>query len=136
MTLPIAILRIKNGGNVVLRVDDGTYTKDVIDPADAIVSLTVANNGTLTVAADGGTSYAWITGGAPAAYEVRVTATSGSMSSGTMATWLALSTTRSWTVERTVIGTKTCIATVEIGLLGTATMLETGTITMSSSVEP
>jgi len=128
-------MAMKGGGGVVLRVDDGTYTHDVINPQDATVSLSLNSSGVLTILADSGTSYNWVTGALPSGYEVRVTATVGSVSSGTVGSWLPLSTTRTWTVERTILGTKTATLTVEIGLLGASSVLEAGTITMSATVD-
>ncbi len=136
MTLPIKVMLVRgsSGGTPVLRLDDGTYTHDVIDPLDAAVDLSIDSSGSLTHTGDTGGSYAWISGGSPASYEVRAMATSGSVSTGTVGSWLPLSTTRSWSVERTTVGSKTVVLTVEIGLLGTSTALETASISMSATV--
>lgn len=48
------------------------------------------------------------------AFWVRVTPTSGTMSSGTTSSWLQLNSDRLWTVSRAVVGTKTCVCTIQI----------------------
>jgi hypothetical protein len=48
-------------------------------------------------------------------YEARVTVTVGSLSSGTTGSWLALTSTRDWTLQETTPGnTSNCTFTVEI----------------------
>ncbi len=140
MTLPIEILRMRGTGgggggpSPALRIDDGVYTYDALHPNDAFVSLTAGNDGTLTASGDNFASYAWITDGTPADYEVRCTVNSGSMSIGTVGSWLPCSTTRVWGVERLSVGTKTVTLTLEIGLVGTSTALESGDLTLSATV--
>ena len=131
-------LVMRGGGAAALRLDAATYTSDVLDPADALTRFTLNNTGAASVLANGitTTEYYWVTGGAPASYEARAVATTGSVSSGTVGSWLPLSANVAWAVERTVIGTKTCTLTVDIGLLGTATALKTASITLSATVEP
>lgn len=53
---------------------------------------------------------------APGSYEVRATVESGSVSSGTTGSWLALTSTRTWTVERTSTGVSEATILVEIRL--------------------
>ncbi len=47
-------------------------------------------------------------------YEVRATLNSGAVSSGTTGSWLALTSTRTWTVTRSVIGTSNANLTIEV----------------------
>lgn len=70
---------------------------------------------------------------APGTYEARVTVTSGSLSSGTTGTWLALTSNRTWTVTRDTVGTSTCVFTVEIRK-GSGSTLASATITLEAEV--
>ena len=47
-------------------------------------------------------------------YEVRATLNFGAVSSGTTGSWLALTSTRTWTVTRSVIGTANANLTIEV----------------------
>ena len=77
---------------------------------------------------------------APAAlsgdYEVRATISSGTLTSGTTGSWLALSTDRTWskTVESPATGT--CVFTVEIRRIGTTTTLDSATISITADATP
>lgn len=68
-------------------------------------------------------------------YEVRATLSSGSTPSGTLGSWLALSSNRSWSVTDSIDEgvDVTCVLLVEIGLAGTSTALDSATITLSAS---
>jgi hypothetical protein len=74
----------------------------------------------------------WIrpTSAAPGSYEVRATLNSGTLTSGTTGSWLALSTTREWTVERTLNGISSANLTIEIRR-GT-TVLDSATVTLTA----
>jgi hypothetical protein len=65
-------------------------------------------------------------------YEVLVTVTSGSLSTGTAGSWLALSSTQTWTRTATIGNSNTCVFTVEIRRVGTATVLDSATITLEA----
>jgi hypothetical protein len=75
----------------------------------------------------------WITpkSAAPSDYQVLATVTSGSLSSGTAGTWLALSTTRSWTRTQEFTGSSDCTLTIQIRK-GTGSVLTSATITLSA----
>lgn len=73
---------------------------------------------------------------APGLYEVRATVTAGALSSGTTGTWLALTTTRTWSVQRTTNGTSSCTMTIEIrnnggAVLGSCTVQMTAARTIA-----
>lgn len=65
-------------------------------------------------------------------YEVLVTVTSGSLSTGTAGSWLALSSTQTWTRTATIGTANTCVFTVEIRRVGTSTVLDSATITLEA----
>lgn len=79
----------------------------------------------------------WITPATNMAlYSARWTNTSGTLSSGTAGSWLALSTSRVWYVERSGInGTKSCTGTLDIALTSnTSVILATKSITLSAQI--
>ena len=108
------------------------------DPADAESGVMLENDGDLIeVDLSGNIDRGdWITPKSAAgnAYEARVTVNTGTLSTGTGGVWQALGTTRSWTVQQTVIGTKTANITVEIRLAITGLVLATKTVDITATV--
>lgn len=77
----------------------------------------------------------WLLSGAAADYEVMVTRTGGSGTlTGTTGSWLALSTTRTWSVNRPVssVGIDNATLSVSIRQVSTGTVLDTATIYLES----
>ena len=69
---------------------------------------------------------------APSDYEVRATLNSGTLSSGTTGSWLALSTTRAWTLTRFVVGAADPVElTIEIRK-GSGSVLDSTTVTLDA----
>lgn len=70
-------------------------------------------------------------------YEVYATLTSGSLSGGTVNTWLPITVTREWYVQETGnVGTETAALDFQVRKIGTTTVLDTWTITLEATVEP
>lgn len=93
------------------------------------------SNPTGTAMNDGGD---WITpkAAAGAAYECRATLISGTLTSGTTGSWLALSTTRTWGVNSgSPPGKKVCTFTLEIRRASDGVVLDTATITVDATAE-
>ena len=65
-------------------------------------------------------------------YECKVTVNSGSLSTGTSGSWLALSSTRTWTRARGSLGTDNVNFTVEIRQVGSSTTLKSATIDLTA----
>lgn len=65
-------------------------------------------------------------------YEAFVTVTSGTLSSGTAGSWVALSSNQTWTRTASIGTANTCIFTVDIRRVGTTTVLDTATITLEA----
>jgi hypothetical protein len=68
-------------------------------------------------------------------YQARFTETSGTVSSGTVGTFISLAAGASWFVSRSTAGNKTCVGTLEIRPNG-GSVLATATITMSATQSP
>ena len=69
-------------------------------------------------------------------YEVRAQETSGTVSTGTVGSWLSLGTTRTWSRAQTVNGTSTCELLIEIRLAASGVVLAAATITLEANKEP
>jgi hypothetical protein len=79
----------------------------------------------------------WITPkSAASGYEVFATLVSGTLTSGTTGSWLALSSSRSWNVNRSTFGTSTAVVGLQIRKVGTTTVLDSATITLEANWEP
>lgn len=72
----------------------------------------------------------WITpkSAAGANYEARATLVSGSIASGTLNTWLALSASRQWFCQQASIGTQSATLTIEIRNASTLSVLASASI--------
>jgi hypothetical protein len=133
-----AVLALAPTRSVALRVDDGSYEHNVIDPSDASVSFSLLGNGNASITGDTPTSYPVVTGEPISNFDVRITETSGTLSFCwiTVATWTNWTTTIEARVDKTTIGAaKTCTFTVELSLAGAATAIESGTITTTARVD-
>lgn len=116
----ISIRNFYGTSKVVYRLDADTYLDSALSPTDAGVTLNINSNGTVVVTSlNLGTlaSYNWITPTTGSTtYYVRATLTSGTFTSGTTGSWLALSSNRSWNTSYTSNspGNKMTTATFEI----------------------
>jgi hypothetical protein len=126
-----------------ISVSLGNYEFDdqaEIGPVTA--TMTFVNNGTLT-----GSFYTY--GAAPAnqwlntpdlvtaaLYEMKVSLVSGAVpSTGTMDTWQALGTTRTWTNVRSTFGGRTSVLLVKIRNIATTAEAASVTMTLSARVQ-
>lgn len=67
-------------------------------------------------------------------YEARATVTAGALTSGTTGSWVALTSTRDWTLQETVSGTAAlCTFTIELRPIGGAT-IASATIYLGATV--
>lgn len=116
----------------------GTTQSDNVASGTATVSYYLTSGGKeqysihLAAAVDIGD---WVVpNGSASAYECRMTMTGGTtFSSGDGAgTWLALSSTRSWTVTRSTVGTKQATAIIEIRDVATSTLRATSSIDITA----
>jgi hypothetical protein len=120
-----------------------THTQSEVTPTDATVSFTLESDGDIVVDDDFGSSLDigdWIDpkGAAGGAYECRMSTVSGTVSTGTVGSWLALSSSRGWSKTRTsdAAGTDTYVGTLEIRRTADAVVLDSATVTLNATVEP
>lgn len=115
----------------------------VADPQDAFAGYRLATDGIAysrsgpVISVYGAIASEWLV---PAnateadLYECFATLNSGTLTSGTTGSWLALTADRTWTVDRTTIGINSAQITVQIRLIGTTATLDSAVITMSAEV--
>jgi hypothetical protein len=101
---PISIQNFYGTSNVVYRLDDAFYSDTgLLNFFPAEVAFYVNSNGTIEAATFGSgiiDSYNWITPTTGSTtYFVRATLTSGSFTTGTTGTWLALTSSHTWTIQ-------------------------------------
>ena len=117
-------------GGPVVSFTAGAVSDLQIDPGSASAEVTFTNAGAYTGTGNiTGFSGNWITPTAAAgsAYEIRLTVNSGSTPSGSAtASWLALGTTRTWTISRSGLGSTTSNVTIEIRRASTLAVLSNG----------
>jgi hypothetical protein len=131
---------IGGGGPVYLIKSDIYFDQGIfgVDPS-AGVTFTVGSGGTVTAVGDiAGSldSYNWIdpTTGSTTHY-VRATLTSGTFSSGTAGSWLALTSDRAWYVGVSSQIAKSATATFEIATdAGGTNIVASGTVTLSAEL--
>ena len=130
----MAFLRGGRGNSgVVVAAPADTFTDTEVHPVSASAYVDLSSLGAIST--HNGAYGLWLSGSTTGSdYECRATIVSGTLSSGTTGSWLALSSDRRWTVTRVAPGDKTCILTIEIGLVGTSTTLSTGEVTLTAEV--
>jgi hypothetical protein len=130
-----------SAATAVYRLDSDVYSDFGIagvEPSTG-VNFTVRSDGTILVTGDNsGTlaNYNWITPTTGSTtYFVRATLTGGSFNSGTIATWLPLTSNRSWVVRVFTIGTRTATADFEIATdSGGTNVVVSGTVTLNAEM--
>jgi hypothetical protein len=108
-----------------------------IDPASAAAGfeLTSGGIGQRVVNATPTTLFTWLRSGSAGDYECRMSNVSGTVSTGTVGSWLLLSSTRGWGVSKSGVGIKTYVGTLEIRDASTLVVLASCTITLTAEVE-
>jgi hypothetical protein len=138
----ISIQNFYGTSKVVYRLDTDIYIDFALSPTDARVTFSVNSDGTVLVTGDtSGTldSYNWLTPTTGStSYYVRATPTSGTFSSGTTGTWLALTSNRTWITEFTSNspGSKSTTADIEIATDSAGTnVVVSASITLTAEVD-
>lgn len=79
----------------------------------------------------------WLLSGSASDYQARMTTVSGTLSSGTAGSWLALSSTRDWVKSRlNPAGSVSYVGTLEISLIADSIPIVSATITLTANVNP
>ncbi len=119
-------------GSVLLTSQDAlSYTFDT-----TTAGYQLGNNGVASILQDSITvpiADEWLTGGSAGEYEARATLISGDIPSGSLSTWVSLSTTRNWTLT-SLSGSKFCSLTIEIRELATTNVVATANVTILAEV--
>lgn len=117
---------------------DRTVSAVSLSPTDATTSYVVNTSGVIQEAVNGVTTNleTWILSGVSSDFEVRATAVSGAVTSGTMGTWIAATTSPVWTKNRinNASGIDTASFTLEIRRVSDSVVVDSSTITMSAEV--
>ncbi len=130
---PMMAMLLGGRGSAFVSISDNEITDSAQSPGGAEAFYELQSDGDML--STDGLGADWLVGSVTGSnYECRATIVSGTLSSGTAGSWLALSSDRRWTVTRSSLGTKTCTFTLEIGLAGANTALDTATITISAEV--
>lgn len=107
-----------------------------ISPNVAEVSLSIRANGTWNASANASYSGTWMVRGVNSDFQVRVTKTSGTATpSGTLGSWLSLTSDRSWTLQKYGTGSSTCTILVEIRSSSTSEVLTSKSITLEATID-
>ena len=135
----ISIRNFYGTTNVVIAITNQTISAGVFSPDTAEAGYRLNSNGKVYKNQNGSLTEieTWCTPTSEASnYEARVTLISGTTPSGSVGTWVALSSTRDWTIQETIPGdTDTSSFTVEIRRTGTTTVLDSATIDLSATVQ-
>lgn len=134
----IALLLAATAGSSVVNpvnISNETATKTKTDGTAATASFTFNTDRTVKDQDGANLDAQWITSGYTVGnYSIRVTVNSGTTPVGTLNTWLALSSARTWSLTDAAgaAGTKTCSLKVEIKENATGTILDTATYTLTA----
>lgn len=133
------LLAMFGAGGAIFSVG-GSILDNVVDPNDATATRVYGLDGKISDTVHSGTSQSgsWVNpnGAAPGGYTVRAHVVSGSSPSGSaLDTDLALTSSRSWTIARTTIGTTTSTLTITIKDAGGVTVAS-GNITLTATIGP
>ena len=126
-------------GASAVGVDLQTASASSLEFGTATATLTAESDGEVSgVGSTGLTTPDWWSAapdvGVGADYEIRATLLSGTTpTSGTLGTWLSLSSNRSWSMVRSTDGTSSCSLTIEIRDTATSTVQGTATWSLSAT---
>lgn len=98
-------------------------------------NYTIKSDGTVTKTEGASTTTleTWLVVGSAGDYEVRATLSSGDTPSGTLGTWLALSSNRSWELVAGPSETLTCVLAVDIRIAASGAVCDSAAVAISST---
>lgn len=105
-----------------------------ITPDDSTAVYTLTSSG--LEAATGLSDSTWLLSGVASDYDVRVTVTAGTLTSGTAGAWLNLGTNRSWSKVNpsNISSVQTVSMTVEISLAGAGVPIASAAVVITAEV--
>ena len=118
---PHTVTSSNTGGNAT-----STFTLS----SDGIARKTTVPGATVTFPGE------WLLEGTASQYQARATLVSGTLTSGTLNTWQALSTSRSWSKSTTAVGTVNTVINVQIRSIATNVVLDSADITLTATRNP
>lgn len=134
----IHIALLGTGTDAVISITNQTISAFVFSPNTAEAGYRLNSNGKAYKNENGVFTEleTWCTPTSQAGnYEARVTVNSGSTPTGAVGSWVALSSTRDWTISETTSGINNLSNfTVEIRRTGTTTVLDSATIDLTAGV--
>lgn len=117
----------------------GTISDFAFTPDTATASLTINSDGTITSSGSvSSVSTVWVSPaptGIGSQFEVRATETSGSLTSGTTDTWLALTSNRVFSLTQASAGFSICDLLIEIRRVSNLETVGSATFNLEASVE-
>jgi len=128
---------VGSSGPVITLDPSYNASHTTITPTPASASWTLESDGDIAkTGAGAGDIGDWIApkGAAPGSYECRATLNSGDTPSGTLGSWLALTSNRTWSHTTSGPGVLTCELLIEIRLGTTVLDSTTVTITVEESL--
>lgn len=136
----LALSQFNGAANTVetCTVTAHTVYDDDADGGGASANISAGNNGVLSWFTNnfgsGVYSGQWLTGGTPSQWEVLAATVSGTPGTGTMSTWLALSTTRTWTRVHSgaIAGVRTWTFSLTFRKIGTTTPTYAANMTLQA----
>ena len=134
----IHIALLGSGTDAVIAITNQTISAYVFSPNTAEAGYRLGADGKVYQNVNGSFTQlqTWCTPTSQASnYEARVTVNSGSTPTGTVGSWVALSSTRDWTISETTSGINNLSNfTVQIRRTGTTTVLSSATIDLTAGV--
>lgn len=105
-----------------------------LTPADATATYRLTNTG--LEQATSRTDSTWLLSGSASDFDVRMTVTSGTLTSGTVGSWVNLAATQEWTLVRglNIPGVLTAEATVELRPAGGGATVDSAVVTFEAEV--
>jgi hypothetical protein len=128
---------IGTGAQITLAASYSVFANNTV-PLNASASIEFQSDGDIITVGDLGSvdEGDWISpkASAPGSYEIRATLVSGDTPSGTLGSWLALTSNRTWTNNKpgAAPGVRSCQLTIEIRL--GSTVLDTTTVDLYAEV--
>lgn len=120
-----AVMCVAGGLNATVQLDPSYAIADSTAGVTATATFTLETDGDImstTVTAGSVDLGDWLSNkaAAPGPFQARATLSVGDTPSGTLGSWVNLSTSPAWGLTQVAVGAKSCILTVEVGVGGVA----------------